>query len=230
MATTTNPGDTTPCQARPRRRSYDRQDDGPQVPPAPASRPRAARAPPHAAAPRARVRRPRSTSRSARRRPRRPSPGPSSSRRSSWPSAPSSSPSAPACWPARTCSRRSRACHPVRHPYPSVERELKRYERRGASARNRFERQVRAPAPSSSASCASAGPASSGRSSSIAVASSATCARCAATREAVEPGRHSCREARRRGPGPPDLARPDTPFPRPAPRRAPPAGEVRRPR
>ena len=44
-----------------------------------------------------------------------------------------------------------------------VERELKRYERRGATARNRFERQVRKRVRASSATCASGASSSSGR-------------------------------------------------------------------
>ena len=59
------------------------------------------------------------------------------------PSAPCWCPSARACSPATTSSRRSRASRRSTAPVRAFERELKRYERRGATARNRFERQVR---------------------------------------------------------------------------------------
>ncbi len=48
-----------------------------------------------------------------------------------------------ACWCATTSSRRSRGSRRSTRTRAGLERELKRYERRGATARNRFERQVR---------------------------------------------------------------------------------------
>ena len=51
--------------------------------------------------------------------------------------------SAPGCWRATTWSRRSRDSRPSTARAPAVEQELKRYEKRGATARNRFEKQVK---------------------------------------------------------------------------------------
>ena len=73
----------------------------------------------------------------------RPSPRPGAPRRRSSPSGRSSFRWARACWRATTWSRPSRGWRPSTAPALNLERELKRYERRGATARNRFERQVR---------------------------------------------------------------------------------------
>ena len=102
-------------------------------------RPRSARRPPHRAPPRPPPAR--GVPRPARPPPR--SPRPATRRRRCSPSAPCSCPSAPACSPASDLViDREGPGRQVRHA-PGLERELKRYERRGATARNRFERQVR---------------------------------------------------------------------------------------
>ena len=97
---------------------------------------RADASPPAPEGPRRRASRPR-------RRPPRPSRRRRSSRSRRSPSASSSCRSARASSPATTSSRASRGIATKYRTRTALERELKRYERRGATARNRFERQVR---------------------------------------------------------------------------------------